>query len=57
MLFNFGKMIATCILYLILPNLFCAPLNRRSKKNKIIYFPEEKCTNEYTVAQMEVSIF
>jgi hypothetical protein len=59
---NFGKMIVTCILYLILPNLFCAPLNQRTyiqrlKKNKIIHSPEEKCTDENTVDQIEVSNF
>lgn len=39
MLLNFQKMIVTGILYLILPSLYCSPLNRHSsiqrlKRNK-----------------------
>lgn len=57
---NFRKMIVTCILYLILPNSFCFPLNRQSyvqlsKRNKNVQSAKEKRIDENSMAQIKVS--
>jgi len=57
----FRKMLVTCILYLILPNIFCLPLNRHRnvkqlKRNKNVHSSKEKRIDENnTKAEIEVS--
>ncbi|KAL4131649.1 hypothetical protein QTP88_008933 [Uroleucon formosanum] len=51
-------MIVTCILYLILPNSFCFPLNRQSyvqlsKRNKNVQSAKEKRIDENSMAQIK----